>query len=207
MMWDDALAGPPRDHPEPTRLMSQLYRPLPPAEELARELCYDPETGILLRISRRRGRYSKFFPVTPPRPVGCVDGWGYLRCDLYGMSNVPISRVIWRLHTGDDPGQHQIDHINRDKRDNRWQNLRLSENHENQWNIGQQRGKRGRQKISSHKGVSYVRDRYGDVAYIIARISVNGERIYLGVFPTEEEAHAAYCRAAEHFHGEFARTS
>lgn len=38
-----------------------------------------------------------------------------------------------------------------------------------------------------------------------AHIRVDGERIYLGCFLTPEEAHAAYCKAAQRHFGVFAR--
>ena len=34
-------------------------------------------------------------------------------------------RVAWFLHTGEDPGEMMVDHINRQKDDNRFENLRL----------------------------------------------------------------------------------
>jgi hypothetical protein len=209
MCWLSACNRLSHDQLAGIKLMAQAYRPLPSAENLKIFLRYEPETGDLWRIAclqYKRSLGRNVIKPMPPRAMGRVDDWGYLRCDLLGLRNLQVSRVIWRLTTGEDPGQRQIDHINRVKTDNRWINLRLAEQSENQWNTGQQRGKGGCMKLSSHKGVSYVRDRNGEVAYIIARISANGMRHYLGVFPTEEAAHAAYCAAAKILHGEFART-
>ena len=39
----------------------------------------------------------------------------------------------------------------------------------------------------------------------LAKIIVNGKQIHLGTFNDKYEAHLAYCAAALHFFGEFAR--
>ena len=49
------------------------------------------------------------------------------------------------------------------------------------------------------KGVSRARGRWR------ARIKTYGREVELGRFDTKEEAHAAYCRAATEYFGEFAR--
>ena len=45
-------------------------------------------------------------------------------------------RVAWAIHTGTDPGALEIDHINRDRADNRWVNLRLATTAQNHYNSG-----------------------------------------------------------------------
>jgi hypothetical protein len=40
-----------------------------------------------------------------------------------------------------------------------------------------------------------------------SRIFFQGKEIYLGLFKTPQEAHAAYCKAAKELFGEFARAS
>lgn len=179
-----------------------MFRQLPPAADLWEQLAYNPITGDLWRIARKRGPYRRVFPLEKPVKVGRLDQWGYLRCDLNGLGNVCLHRLVWAWVTGQDPGELEIDHKNRVKTDNRFHNLRLATGAQNCHNTG--KPDRGTPPASPHKGVTYVRDRNGKLAYVIARITVNGERIYLGSYPTEELAQAAYQAAALKFHKSFA---
>jgi hypothetical protein len=95
------------------------------------------------------------------------------------------------------PDGLQVDHINGDGLDNRRSNLRLATNAQNLQNQ-----KRRSTNTSGYKGVSLYRDGRWS-----ARIRANGRRVFLGYFATPELAHAAYCAAAEKYHGEFARTA
>lgn len=88
-----------------------------------------------------------------------------------------------------------LDHINRDGLDNRPWNLRPATPSQNNAN-------RSRKPGRFKRGVSY---RPGKPRPFQAAIQVSGRKFSLGYHATENEAHAAYCKAAvEHF-GEFAR--
>lgn len=112
-------------------------------------------------------------------------GGKYQKVSIYGKL-YGIHRLAWFYMTKEWPAD-TVDHINGVRDDNRWVNLRAatwSENRRN--NPGD---KRRRAKL---KGVRWMK--YGKWSASIS----------LGSFPTEEEAHAAYARAARLFFGEFA---
>lgn len=88
-----------------------------------------------------------------------------------------------------------IDHRDGDSSNNRWSNLRsatLSQSNANR--------RLHRNNSCGLKGVS--RDRGG----WRATIHKDRQKHHLGVFPTPQEAHAAYAKEARKLFGEFART-
>ena len=78
---------------------------------------------------------------------------------------------------------NEIDHINRNKTDNRICNLRNVTHQVNTWN-------------SKHKGYYYHKR---DKKYM-ARIALNNKTIYLGLYDTPEEARQAYLNAKQKYH-------
>lgn len=105
---------------------------------------------------------------------------------------VQLPRVLLGLKRGD---KREPDHINHDTLDNRRSNLRIVNHAQNSINR-----RRYISNTSGFKGVS----RYRNNGWM-AKIGVKGKRIYLGVFPTWDEARDAYCEASERLHGEFAK--
>jgi hypothetical protein len=85
-----------------------------------------------------------------------------------------------------------VDHISRDRLDNRRENLRLCTHVENARNRSVGRG-----NTTGLKGVG----RQG--RYWYARIRVGGARIRLGFFHSKEDAYSAYVDAARKYHGDF----
>jgi hypothetical protein len=110
-------------------------------------------------------------------------------------NDVVASRFIWEFFNGPIPDGIQIDHANRDPSDNRLSNLRLATNSQNQFN------RKGHGKYK--KGVNYSPSREYTDKDFVARIQVEGKRIYLGRFRTEDEAHEAYKAASAKLHKEF----
>ena len=98
-------------------------------------------------------------------------------------------------------GTREVDHINGNGLDNRRCNLRRADRFQQAYNRPTQRNK----KSAGIKGVSWVRDKRGISKYCIARITVRGKRIYLGVFKSEIQANKAYVKAAKKYHKEFFR--
>lgn len=101
-------------------------------------------------------------------------------------------QVIYWISSGTQAAL--VDHVNGNCSDDRPINLRAATSKQNRHNS------RGWATTSvGVKGVIPRRDKY------IARIGVNGKTRHLGVFPTLDEAAAAYAAAAKQHFGEFAR--
>lgn len=105
-------------------------------------------------------------------------------------SHVLLHRVIANAA----PGQF-VDHIDGDGLNCRKSNLRIATRQQNAWNA------RPRNNASGFKGVRKLRGRFD------ARITVNGEVLFLGCFDTAEQAAQAYAQASARLHGEFGRTA
>lgn len=118
--------------------------------------------------------------------VGSFDSDGYRRTKLNGKS-VSIHRVVWLLHNSNSP--EQIDHIDRDVKNNKISNLRASDNTKNQQNVGLRVD-----NTSGQTGVNRKKDKW------VARISASNIRYDLGTFDTFEEAFNAYNTAKEKLH-------
>jgi hypothetical protein len=116
--------------------------------------------------------------------------------DGSGMYVQSMHREIMGL--GHDDG-HIVDHINGDGLDNRRCNLRICTIAENIRN----RTRLNKNNTSGMRGVHWDKRK----EKWCAEIKVNRKKKFLGRFSTREEAHAAYCKAADEFHGEFANYS
>lgn len=115
---------------------------------------------------------------------------GYARIGGKYVHRVVLSRVLGR----ELPKGFFVDHINRNRLDNRRSNLRLATLNENNRNVGKFKG------TSRFIGVSWKKSR--NKWY--AQIKINGEVKYLGVYNSEVEAAKAYNKEALLLHGEFA---
>src|SRR5690606_29445088 len=146
--------------------MPKPLRPLPDAEYLRNKYEYFPDTGKI--VYRRSGKLA-FNHLTP---------LGYLAGNTFAL-NWFAHRIIWKIMTGVDP--EYIDHIDGDRTNNKWANLREVEivnsnrnrskpHHNTSGVIGVRRIKNGRYR---------------------AYISHNAIKIDLGYYGTLEEAAAA----------------
>ena len=97
-----------------------------------------------------------------------------------------------RLILKPDPGI-QVDHINRNRLDNRRENLRFATRSQNQANKGVQTN-----NTSDYKGVSWRKGKWE------ARIQHEGSRLYLGRFESAKDAALAYDVASRQLYGDFA---
>jgi hypothetical protein len=154
-------------------------------ERLKEVLHYDPDTGIFTRIDRK-GR-----SIRPNRVAGHVEPRGYIKVGVDRQSYYG-HRLAFFYMVGKWPKDF-IDHIDGDCSNNKWENLREATPLQSVMNT-----RKSSKGSLGYKGISRDGKRYK------AEIRVNGKKTHLGDFDTPEEAHKAYCRAADKYYGEFA---
>lgn len=177
-------------------------RILPTPEQLRELLRYEPDTGKLFWRQRPREMFNSDRSAATwnkrfagQQAFATKHRRGYL-CGVVSYEKVLAHRAAWALHHGEWPAE-QIDHVNGIKTDNRIANLRAATHAENLHNMRAHTG-----NPSKLKGVTFDKAR----GRWMARIMTDRKELNLGRFDTPEEAHAAYCAAAQKHHGEFAKT-
>jgi hypothetical protein len=145
----------------------------PSQEDLLKTFRYE-DGQLYWREQRYRRDLSK--------PAGSKFRNGYLSVSWSrggSRSRLLVHRVVWIMHHGVVP--QTIDHINRDRADNRLENLRdvsLSVNHMNRRDT--------HYRHSLPRGVTMQKNKFK------AQRRLNGEQVCIGVYDTAEKAFIAF---------------
>lgn len=148
-------------------------------------LSYDPSTGI---FTRRIYRGHKSLPGTEINSIG---SHGYIEACLSGRLYL-AHRLAWFHETGEWP--EYVDHIDRNKLNNRIDNLRSCTVQENNWNLPD-----NPRNTSGIRGVSWDRPS----GKWMATIRGEGKTRYLGKFEDKNDAAKAYEDAVARYRGHF----
>lgn len=159
------------------------------AEYLRSILEYDPPTGGWTWLVTKSNRA----PVGSP--AGSLRERGDITIRIDGKEH-KAHRLAWLYMTGEWPPD-QIDHRDLDRSHNRWDNLRLADNSQNNAN---RPGKVGTK--TGVKNVSHYPEKNQNP--YVAWGQRNQRRIYVGAYPTLDDAAAAAFEHAKEEFGEFA---
>ncbi len=154
------------------------FMPLPTADELRHALAYCPETGVFTWKKTQSNR-----AIVGAR-AGNINSKGYVEIKLNGKT-YKAHRLAWCYVYGEDPGNMEIDHVDRKKDNNAIGNLRLASRKQNNENIGIPVN-----NTSGVRGVSYHPKERRWTAYIYH----NKKRVHLGSF--KDVSAAAIARKA-----------
>lgn len=149
---------------------------------------YDAGTGEIYWLALGKGKIKK-------KPAGTVTSTGYVGILVDGKRYF-AHRIAWALANELWP-EHQIDHINGIKTDNRIENLRVATNSQNGKNYGSNKS-----NTSGIKGVSWC----SQTQKWRAMIKVDGKSICKGRYDDKQDASMArHAAEVEHF-GEWRRS-
>lgn len=149
-------------------------------ERLKELLHYEPETGwFTWRVNNSVAAVGQ--------RAGGDHGLGYRSIGL-DYKKFLEHKLAWLYMTGEWP-EEEIDHINRDRADNRWPNLKRASRSQNGHNKGQHP-----RNTTGYKGVY----RSGP-DHFVARIQIRNQTIHLGRFKDINDAIAARKKAEEEY--------
>lgn len=140
---------------------------------------------------------AKYSRAKDGKPIGCENDKGYF---IYSFKRsgkrkrIPIHKMIWIYHYGEIPHGMIVDHIDRDRKNNLVENLRLATKVQNSRNTGPQKGS------SKFKGVSFNKRLKRWHAYI----QYKGKRKHIGFYEKETDAAKSYNYWAVKSFGKFA---
>ena len=163
-----------------------------PPQILHRLFRYEPETGRLWR----RTRTPDLFRDGKRSAVHRCHAWnmqwagkrafttcafnGYYVGSVFDRGHL-AHRVIWAMQTGEWP-EHEVDHINHDRLDNKWVNLRPATRL-----INRQNQTLFKNNTSGHVGVCWSKAS----KKWRAKIRAGNKYVHLGLFPNKDDAIAA----------------
>lgn len=162
--------------------MTHYYQPDLTQALLKEHLFYDPATGHFKWIKPRANRVK----------VGATAGYrkeGYIAIKLF-HKRYYAHRLAFLYMEGRWP-TCDLDHVDRDGENNRWENLREATRSENCRN----------KRVANRTGFMCVA--LHSSGNFSARVKVHGIRKYLGMFPTKEAAAEAVMAAKVDLHKEF----
>ena len=124
--------------------------------------------------------------------AGCLDTNGYYKIRINNRMH-GTHRVIFAMHYGYFP--RQIDHIDRNTKNNKIENLRDASYAQNQWNT-----LKNPRNTSGYKNVLWRKERNKWTC----QFKINGKTIIRGAFDTAEEANIYAEKLRKELHGQFA---
>lgn len=158
---------------------------MPDLSNIKSFLHYDLETGIFTWTAHH-------FSNLIGKRAGRINSAGYRQISINDVLYYE-HRLAWLyVYNVMPPDGYAIDHINLNKSDNRWLNLREATDAQNNVNIKVRKNNK-----LGIKGVSLFKGRYR------SQIRINKKVVVLGLFDTIEEAALVYKNKAKEIHGEF----
>jgi hypothetical protein len=160
-----------------------MAAPIITAARLRELVSYDPETGhFTARVT---------WPKTPAgKRLGTIGPLGYVQMGLaYGKYYA--HRLAFLYVTGEWPAG-TVDHVDGERANNRWNNLRDVPHGVNVENVLRAR----KHSSSGLLGASWSTRR----GHWTATVRVKGRNIYIGSFDSAEAAHTAYLEAKRRLH-------
>jgi hypothetical protein len=162
-----------------------LIKRTPTQDELKALFHYDPDTGVFTHL-QTRGKGKK------GQKVGKLNFTGYIEMRVFNKL-FGAHRLAVLYMTGELPVlPFTVDHINGDRADNRWSNLRVADYRQQSWN-----------SPAHHHNQSGLKGAWPckQTGRWVSMLQDGPRRIWLGRFDTAEEAHKAWMKAATELRG------